>query len=153
MLFPTAVSMIASQKYVLQHIFIHYFKANGSWVMGPDHVLHLLSLVRHQRKSVQRALEPSLKRGSWYAHSEHILIRLLASEDPEDREWAVTKIINIRKKKDGRELRIRFGEVKMRPVNLQATSLKNLIDWNSDCTEPPITVNLTLEVNIRAAND
>ena len=150
MLFPTAVSMIASQKYVLQHIFIHYFKANGSWVMGPDHVLHLLSLVRHQRESVQRALEPSLKRGSWYAHSEHILIRLLASEDPEDREWAVTKINNIRKKKDGRELRTRFGEVKMRPVNLQATSLKDLIDWDN-CTEPPITVNLTLEVNIRAA--
>ena len=121
--------------------------------MGPDHVLHLLTLVRHQREEVQRALEPSLKRGSWYAHSEHILIKLLASEEPEDREWAVNKIVNIRQKKDGKQLRIRFGKEENRPVNLQATSLKNLIDWNSDCTEPPITVNLTLEVNIRAAND
>ena len=120
---------------------------------GPDHVLHLLTLVRHQREEVQRALEPSLKRGSWYAHSEHILIKLLASEEPEDREWAVNKIVNIRQKKDGKQLRIRFGKEENRPVNLQATSLKNLIDWNSECTEPPITVNLTLEVNIRAAND
>ena len=121
---------------------------------GPDHVLHLLTLVQQQRETVQKALEASLKRGSWYAHSEHILIKLLASEDPEDREWAVNKIVNIRRKKDGKKLRIRFGEEKHRPVNLQATSLKDLIDWNADCTtEPPITVNLTLEVNIRAAND
>ena len=72
---------------------------------------------------------------------------MLASEDPEDREWAVAKIVQIRQKKDGHQLRIRFGEEKKRPLNLQATSLRNLIDWKDENSyEPPITVNLTLEV-------
>ena len=41
----------------------------------------------------------TIKRGSWYAHSEMVLQALLCSKEETDRRFAVNKIIEVREQK------------------------------------------------------
>ena len=140
-------------------------KINHHWLNGPYHVLHQLSLLRQQREVVQHFTVEAIQRGSWFAHSEMVLQSLLCSEEEGDKRFAVNKIIEIRKQETGKiqqegELKKRItGKRGKKPsdliktirarktpeVNLEATSLINLISWDNDVHEPVLTMNLTEE--------
>ena len=140
-------------------------KINHHWMNGPYHVLHQLSLLRQQREVLQHFTVEAILRGSWFAHSEMVLQSLLCSEEEEDRRFAVNKIIEIReqetekkqqeedikKKTTGRrgkkttELVKTITARRTPEVNLEATSLINLISWGDDVHEPVLTMNLTEE--------
>ena len=48
-------------------------KQQHHWINGPHHVLHQLHLWRNQDAEVQYYTKDTVERGSWYAHSEHLL--------------------------------------------------------------------------------
>ena len=77
-----------------------------------------------------------------------ITLRMLASDEEADREWAVSKTIELRKGAEYGETKVtvRYGKKKDRFVNMDANSWKDLIDWSS-AEESPLTVKLSTEVN------
>lgn len=77
------------------------------------------------------------------------ILRMLASDDVEEREWAVSKTIELRKgaRYGETKVTVRYGKLKDRYVNMDATSYRNLIDW-SKAQESPLTVKLSTEVSL-----
>ena len=134
----TLVSYIVSI-YVPQWFSI---KVRSSWIEGPRHVLTHLELMRLQAPEVQEILLPYLKTSSWYAHSEAILQTMLCSEDQSEREFAVKKILKIRGKEALGKTAPRSR--KLPKLNVDATSLVDLIDWKRS-HEPLLTCHLTKE--------
>ena len=112
----------------------------NSWLDGPRHVLKHLECLRLQSQEVQKILLPYLKTSSWYAHSEPILQTMLASSNQDERNFAVDKILKMRGRED-------FGKSdprkrKLPKMNIEATSLLDLIDWRR-AHEPVLTLKLT----------
>ena len=86
-----------------------------------------------------------IARSSYFAHPELILITLLASDDEEERMFAVKMVRdNIRKgAMTGSSIPRKFDAP---PINFQAQKLSEMIDWDSvPLTEPLITATLTTE--------
>ena len=72
----------------------------------------------------------------WWAHPEMLLQTLLCSRNPEDRKYAVKKIIQVRKRSDKDSEQIRaHHKVKL---NRKATLLKDLMSWEDETTCEPI---------------
>ena len=123
-------------------------KVKHSWVEGPRHVMYQLELLRSQQKKIVDIVMPTVNKGAWYAHPESILQTMLCSEVVEERKWAVAKIAEIRGEGD-EDTQVGDHSVRERrtpDVNIDATKLKDLIDWTEGVTEPPLTCNLTTAV-------
>ena len=78
-------------------------------------------------KKIKTIAMQFIEKGAWQAHSEPLLLSLLSSNDEENRRFAISKIIEIRKGED-------IGSVAARQVitpklNWEATSLRNLQNW------------------------
>ena len=119
-------------------------KVNHSWVEGPNHVLFQLGLLRSQRKKVLDMVVPTIKRSAWYAHPEAVIQALVCSEKREERQAGVDKILEIRGDGDDQT---QVGNDSVRPrktpdINLDATSLLDLVDLSFGASEPPLTCNL-----------
>ena len=69
-------------RYTLDCYFKVYFdiKAYDRIEDAPDHILTQLRILRSQPTEVQRIVAPYIRLGAWYAHSENILVALLASK-------------------------------------------------------------------------
>ena len=117
-------------------------KVNSSWLYGPRHVLTHLQLLRLQSPRVQDILMPYLRTSSWYAHSEAILQTMLCSEDQNERNFAVDKIMKIRGKEMMGRTKPRYR--KLPELNTEAESLMELIDWKR-AHEPLLTCSMTKE--------
>ena len=116
-------------------------KVKQSWVEGPRHILFQLQQVKSQQKPVVDVVLPVIQRSAWYAFSEMIIQTLLSSNDREERKSGVQKIIDLRRENE-------VGDISVRPrktpfININATSLLQLIDWSVDVYEPPLTCTLT----------
>ena len=72
---------------------------------------------------------PYICTGAWYSHSECILLSLLGSETPSDRLFAVNMILEVRGSIELGDLLVQ--ERRMPKLNLKATSLQNMIDWDA----------------------
>lgn len=117
-------------------------KVNHSWLMGPRHILTELSLVKLQSQEVQDIVEATLRRSAWNSHSESVLQTMICSDKEDERKFAVATIIKIRGKN-------KLGNIKPRPrklpvLNLEATSLKDMINWKG-AKEPVLTCGITKE--------
>ena len=89
--------------------------------------------------AIKEVVKGKISDGAWMAHSEILLLHLLASEDEEQRRFAVNKILTIRA---GSE----FGETKNRPhkvpkLNWSMKKIQDMISWDS-ATEPLLTAKL-----------
>ena len=113
-------------------------------VDAPYHILTGIRILQSQPQVVQYAISPYVKSSAWYAHSECLLLSLLASSNPTDRSFAVDKILALR----GNSV---FGSTKVRDrktpdINMKASSLINLIDWDQEpIYEPSFTCALHTE--------
>ena len=121
-------------------------KVNHSWLMGPRHILTELSLVKLQSQEVQDIVESTLRRSAWNSHSESVLQTMVCSDKEDEREFAVATILKIRGKN-------KLGNIKPRPrklpmLNLEATSLKDMINWKG-AKEPVLTCGITKEELIK----
>ena len=133
-------------RYTLKCYFKVYFdiKAYDRIEDAPDHILTELGILRSQPTEVQRIVAPYIRLGAWYAHSENILVALLANKSLSDRNFAVQEILKIRNNNE-------YGNMDVRPreapkLNFNATTFKDLIDWNtSEILEPALTYSLSTE--------
>ena len=75
-----------------------WIKSEHHWLQEPGHVIHQLKLWGLQDAEVQYYTMDTVQRGSWYAHSECLLQTLLSSGKEEDRRFALSTIMKIRKK-------------------------------------------------------
>ena len=125
-------------KYVTQVYFQVWFdiKVKHSIVAGPYHVLTLLRLVRQQNKEVRDIVIPYIRSGAWFAHPEAVLVSLLASPSLEDREFGVQQILKIRGDSDLGDMQVRDRVTPF--LNMDATTLIGLIDWDKDTIHEPV---------------
>jgi len=130
-------------KFCLQHYFKLFFdiKVKHLIVDAPYHILTSLRILKTQPKKVRDAITFYVRTGSWYSHPECLLLSLLASTNPEDRQFAVSQILKLRKGDD-------LGDNSVRPrktpkLNLSATSLTMLISWKAgEVQEPSFTCSI-----------
>ena len=120
-------------------------KADSSLIAGPRHKLKEIELISKMKgrdeksKQVKEIAKKFVQKGAWHAHSEHILLALLSSQNEDDRRFAVEKISAIR---NGAII----GDSSPRPftppkLNWNASSIRDIQDW-SDATEPNITASI-----------
>ena len=140
-------------QYMARFYFPMWFeiKADSSIIRGPYHKLKEIQLLQKMKgtdklsKTVKQIAQKFIEKGAWHAHSEHLLVSLLSSDDESDRRFAIDKIISLR---NGEE----YGDKSVRPfsapkLNWEAQSIREIQDW-SDVTEPFITTSiLTQELN------
>ena len=129
----------------LVSVYVHMFfliKVKHSWLEGPRHVLHELSLFRLQAPQVQKLLKPTLLRSAWHSHSESVLKTMISSEDKEEREFAVKTILKLRGRKKEGDLSPRAR--KHPELNLEAPNLQEMISWKG-AMKPVLTCKLSRE--------
>ena len=90
-------------------------------------------------EEIKEVVKKKVSDGAWMAHSEVLLLHLLASDDEERRRFAINKIVALRAGSD-------FGETKNRPhkvpnLNWSAKRIEDLISWDG-ATEPFLTAKL-----------
>ena len=122
-------------------------KVKNKWTEGPKHVLYQLECLKSQSKTVQDIVIQTVKRSAWYAHSENVIQTLLCSADVEDRKRGIEKIVKIRgdynlDMKGDNSVRSR----KTPAINIEATNLLDMIDWN-ETLETPLRIS-TLEMKL-----
>lgn len=112
-------------------------------------------------KDIRDAIEPILANGTYWAHSENLLLSALSDSDPTIRAKAVSQILRIRNdgsmkervKKEEQNLKqkkkctYKRQRIFWKPeVNYQAPSYIEMIDWDSQAFyEPPLTKRLSDE--------
>ena len=124
--------------------FKHFFdiKVKHHHTYGPLHVVSSLKLLQKQTPEVKNIIQETMIRGAYHAHSENILTSLLCEDDPDDREFAVGIILRIREGRDTGDTSVRTH--KTPKINIDASSVRALIDWNVDIHEPVFTCNMSI---------
>ena len=91
---------------------------------------------------IQPQFEEAVESGAWFSHSESLLLTLLASNDPSDRDFSVSQIVRIR---NGEDYGDKSERARKTPeINLNADNLKDLIDWDKEkVTEPIFTCSIS----------
>ena len=111
-------------------------KVKHSIVDGPHHILTLLRLVREQSEEVQEIVIPYVRSGAWFAHPEAILVSLLSSSVSAEREFAVDQILSVRGDSDLGDISVRERLTPL--LNIEATTLIGMIDWDKEKIHEPV---------------
>ena len=136
-----------------------HMKIHHHWINGHKHLLQQIVLWREQPELSMAFTHDTIQRGAYYGHSEHVLQTLLCSTEEDDRRFAVNKILQLREERNTRlvePLLKKFKQTKETnlinirarknpELDMEATSLKNMINWESDVHEPVLTCELTNE--------
>ena len=119
---------------------------------GSQHVITLFRLWRQQDEAVIATTWHYLASEAWWAHPEPILVTLLASNDVNDRVFAIETIKRVRGGLWVDDATVYPGSAAPRryavpqTVNLEAEKLQDLINWDKEAiTEPVFTVKLSLK--------
>ncbi|KAG0718570.1 hypothetical protein GWK47_052196 [Chionoecetes opilio] len=85
-------------KYCLQVYFKLYYdiKVHHRLEEAPSTSSRSSEVMRSQPKNVQTAVTFYVRTGAWFAHSECVLLSLMASQSEDDRRFAVTQILKLR---------------------------------------------------------
>ena len=84
-----------------------------------------------------------LQDNSYWAHTENIVIALLADEREELRRMGVLRIMKGRREFDVSNHPRKYNPPK---VDFKAKNYFDMVDWNSEpCTEPPLTMEYSAE--------
>ena len=97
---------------------------------GPRHVLFQLKQLKYQKEEVIAVVKKTVKRSAWSAFSECIIQTLLCSNNEEERNLGVQKVLEIRGKGDDNT---QFGNNSVRcrkipSINTDADNLMDLIE-------------------------
>jgi hypothetical protein len=132
-------------KFCMQYYFKLYFdmKVRHFIKDAPYHILTSLRILKTQPKKVKDSITFYVRSGAWYAHPECLLLSLLASAVPQERQFAINQIQKLRGDEE-------YGDNSLRhritpKLNLSATSLINLISWKpGEVQEPSFTCSLSM---------
>jgi len=86
-------------------------------------------------------VKPYISRSAYFAHSENILLAMLADSDDGKRCRAVDMILQCRSKS---KVKSPIRQFRVPEIRYDASDYVDLIDWN-DMSEPPITMKLSDE--------
>ena len=128
---------------ILARFFVNYYfklyfdiKVKHLIVDAPRHILTSLRLLRSEPKVVTEIISPYIQSGAWYAHPQNLLLSLLASNNSEERNFAVDMILEHRKDNEYGDSSAR---IRITPkLNFSAVKLTDLIVWNETKVEEPI---------------
>ena len=120
-------------------------KINHHLTNGPHLVLKQINMINSFTKpATKQIVLPYVNSSAWFAHPEHILLKLISSEEEEERHFAVKKIIELRGDATFGDNSVRTYKVPA--VNWGARSIKDLIDWDeTPVTEPAVTATMSSE--------
>ena len=82
-------------EFIVTCYFLLYFliKCNPTTLAAPGIVFTQMTIIRdHIPKAVRDVVKPRVDESAWYAHSEHLLLFLLASDDEENRRFAISSV-------------------------------------------------------------
>jgi hypothetical protein len=116
-----------------------HIKVNSSCIHGPQHICKMITLSRYMPEHQKSIINDVIQRNAFFAHSENILLAMLADERTPIRQLAFRRITEIRRAHAG-ALNIR--QFKVPHINFKATEYCDLIDWSVDknnLSEPPLT--------------
>ena len=117
-------------------------KVKHSIVDGGHHLIKLLYLLTGQTVEVKDAFTKSNLNGAFHAHSESLLISLLASSSNENRTFTVYMILKVRGDSEQGDASVRNR--KKPTLNFDAVTLLEFIDWsNEQILELNFTCNMT----------
>ena len=117
---------------------------------GATNFFFLVELTRSPDLSEQdKAIaQQVLQDNAHWAHSENILISMLADEREEIRRMAVLRIMRARREFDHTSHPRQFIPPQ---VKFDATNFFDLVDWELEpCTEPPLTMDMELDIVMSA---
>ena len=110
---------------------------------GPQHVLNSIAKLKVQCDEVKNIITGVVIRGSYHAHAENILLAQLCSDSKEEREFALDQIFLLRNGSDVGDMSVRTH--KTPAINLDATCVKELIDWKEKIHEPVYTCKMSID--------
>ena len=130
-----------------QYYFMWFeIKCKPGLVNGPRHVFRMIRLLEdHAPRRVKEIVVPVVNRGAWHAHSENLLLSLLASEDKEERDLAVDVIVKLRQGKNTGDKSVR--QFRVPELNWKAEKVTELISWSDPSQlvfEPVLSCDLSL---------
>ncbi|KAG0719337.1 hypothetical protein GWK47_050703 [Chionoecetes opilio] len=88
---------------------------------GPKHILTQLRVMRSQPKKVQTAVTFYVRIGAWFAHSECVLLSLMASQSEDDHRFAVPQILKLRAGEEYGDISIQ--EILVKPYEVPEFSI------------------------------
>ena len=133
-------------RFCLEVYFILYFeiKVKHHISNGPAHILRTLELLRNQTEEVKNIITSVVHRGAYHAHPEKIMPSMLTSDDAGERSFAVEKILQVRNGSEEGDTSVR--KHKTPKLNLGATSVRELINWEGEKVfEPVFTTKLDID--------
>ena len=113
--------------------------------MGPKIYLDVIKNIQKQDPKVQSIVEKTIRTGAYFCHSEMILQHLLSEGCAEERQFAVTTILQIREAKGHPEIGDGSFRKRKNPIiNMKASSFMDLIDWSKKqlLHEPVLTTSI-----------
>ena len=136
---------------VVTYIVVSYSVMWFEWKCAPDmkdapkHVFKQVQLLQYLPESTVDVVKPFVK--SWFCHPESLQIAGLSDDNPDARSFIVDKILDLRDGSDVGDTSKRI--YKAPPLNFNATSYLDLIDWNAvPITESILTASFsTLTLN------
>ena len=99
-------------------------------------LLTILRLLRQQYSEVCEIVTLYVKSRAWFAHTEPLLLSLLASSDKEERTFAVDKLLDLRGEAEQGDKSRR--ERRTPNINMSVRTLRELIDWEQELIHEPI---------------
>lgn len=114
-------------------------KSQPSIIYGPNHIHETTVRMRSLSVQTQDIVKPILQRYGYFCHPENILISMVADDRSHIRELGWRRILKARKSKNLGEVR-RF---KVPPIKFDAENYFEMIEWQDDITEPPLTKDLS----------
>lgn len=110
-------------------------KSQPSLIYGAKHIHETIVRMRNLSVQTQDIVKPVLQRNGYFCHPENILISMVADDRSHIRELGWRRILKARKSKNLAEVR----SFKVPPIKFDAENYFDMIEWQDDITEPPLT--------------
>ena len=122
-------------------------KCKSSFENGAKHIFDTIRLSREFPSEVKDIIDPIIKRNSYFAHPENMLVAMLYDERIHIRELSLRRILKSRKAVSNRSI---IREFKVPSLNFDANDYIDLIDWSKEIiTSPPVMQSFSDEEIIR----
>ena len=121
-----------------------YIKTRPNCTDGPRHIFQLFHLLP---PDVQNIVKPYITRNAYFAHSENILLAMLADSDNPKRCKVCDNIMSLRHQKTSSQTTV-VRQFHVPTIPFDATDRRDLIDWfgNKYFSEPPLTMILSEQI-------
>lgn len=132
-------------EFIVKVYAVCWFEIKSSWSCkdGSRHLFNMIRRSRYLPGHLKKVIDPVIKRNGYYAHSENLLIAMIADDRKFIRELALRRILKCRKSSAKTEdVRI----FRVNELNFDCEDYVDLIDWqNVSISEPPLTMGISDE--------